>query len=489
MIERISERIKTRLLHRSNRILSISWLTSTARWLLSVLNIVLVASVFGAWSREEIMDKNRITQESGFCYVYALPYSAFILRLDSEEDPTRSKSLLTETGQPLGPSHSLHGDIRDKGQGRYSHWDGYLYFSSSDNSNPITNGRVYAVKLSFQPPAYVLAGSLLLLVVSVFGLKTSSERFFIPAVFCVLGIGLVALPFELFLRTDLAKLHFVGAFGQLPARITPTLNSQGYRDYEHSLEKSVGKARILLLGDSMTFGWGIADHEIYPRRLSELAGDQVEIISLARNGWSTADQLLALRREGLAYKPDIVVIGVVTNDPGPLSTDPSGQQPEWRIFRRLPLDLQFWRFLDYHINRVGDLLQLRYSYSEWESDIYDPAKKYRGAWEGTVGELAATLKAEGIPGYAFILVGPVKPRSAVQARKYTILKEVFSKAGFHTISLLPAYLEEFRGIDDKTLGALPDDSHPGPEINRFFANKIWAVLEPEVNKRPTEASL
>lgn len=61
----------------------------------------------------------------------------------------RSVIVLLEDGQPLGPAHCSHDDIRTLGRGRYSHWGSKVYFSSSDNSDPNTNGRVYSV----QPPA------------------------------------------------------------------------------------------------------------------------------------------------------------------------------------------------------------------------------------------------------------------------------------------------------------------------------------------------
>jgi lysophospholipase L1-like esterase len=75
----------------------------------------------------------------------ALPDSGILLRLVSDDMQNNSKSnlILTEDGIPLGPAHASHANIRAAGDGRYSHWDGALYFSASDNSDVRTNGRVY----------------------------------------------------------------------------------------------------------------------------------------------------------------------------------------------------------------------------------------------------------------------------------------------------------------------------------------------------------
>jgi hypothetical protein len=56
-----------------------------------------------------------------------------------------SRLRLYEDGRPLGPAHSAHSDIRSLGQGRFSHWGPTVYFSTSDNSDPRTNGRRYSV--------------------------------------------------------------------------------------------------------------------------------------------------------------------------------------------------------------------------------------------------------------------------------------------------------------------------------------------------------
>jgi hypothetical protein len=66
---------------------------------------------------------------------------------DSVENNTRSSVMLFEDGKPLGPPHSAHADIRDIGEGRFSHWRGIgVIFSASDNSDPNTNRRLYTIK-------------------------------------------------------------------------------------------------------------------------------------------------------------------------------------------------------------------------------------------------------------------------------------------------------------------------------------------------------
>lgn len=64
---------------------------------------------------------------------------------DGMERPRRSTVRLGEDGQALGPAHSLHQTIIERGGGAFSHWRDYLILSSSDGSDPRTNGRRYQV--------------------------------------------------------------------------------------------------------------------------------------------------------------------------------------------------------------------------------------------------------------------------------------------------------------------------------------------------------
>jgi hypothetical protein len=62
---------------------------------------------------------------------------------DHQFSPRRSDLVLYQDERQLGPPHALHDDIKQRGGGLYSHWGRYLYFASSDNTDPSSNGRRY----------------------------------------------------------------------------------------------------------------------------------------------------------------------------------------------------------------------------------------------------------------------------------------------------------------------------------------------------------
>ena len=78
----------------------------------------------------------------GHVYLLSVPT---LSRMADNVTGGRSPVLLCEDDRPLGPAHTPHEEIRDLGGGRFSHWGGYVFFSTSDGSDPRTNSRRYRV--------------------------------------------------------------------------------------------------------------------------------------------------------------------------------------------------------------------------------------------------------------------------------------------------------------------------------------------------------
>ena len=98
-----------------------------------------------------------------------------------------------------------------------------------------------------------------------------------------------------------------------------SLNSLGYRDFEYSRERPKNTFRILMLGDSMTFGSGIDKiSDTYPKQLEVLLNkdskQKFEVINTAYPGYNTDSQLYDLYIKGFNFQPDMVFIGYYHND-------------------------------------------------------------------------------------------------------------------------------------------------------------------------------
>jgi hypothetical protein len=82
-----------------------------------------------------------IRHDSGFAYIAQTNHP----ELSGHDRPSAATVLENEVPLP-GPANELHENIRMRGEGRYSFWHDYVYFSSSDNTNPLTNGRSYEIR-------------------------------------------------------------------------------------------------------------------------------------------------------------------------------------------------------------------------------------------------------------------------------------------------------------------------------------------------------
>ena len=93
-----------------------------------------------------------------------------------------------------------------------------------------------------------------------------------------------------------------------------SINSQGFRDPERRLEKRPGLRRVVLVGDSVSWGWGVDNHERFSWLLEDALGLDVEVINMAVPGYGTDQAFLTLHRYGWQYDPDLVLHCVVIND-------------------------------------------------------------------------------------------------------------------------------------------------------------------------------
>lgn len=107
-----------------------------------------------------------------------------------------------------------------------------------------------------------------------------------------------------------------GWFAGAPVHI----NALGFRDSrDYTVEKPTGTYRILVLGDSVTFGHGALYETTYPylleQRLKAWRPDvSWEVWNLGVPGYNTRQELDYLRAVRARFAPDLVVVGFFVND-------------------------------------------------------------------------------------------------------------------------------------------------------------------------------
>ena len=90
-------------------------------------------------------------------------------------------------------------------------------------------------------------------------------------------------------------------------------NSLGFRGPEIAIEKPPGRTRVLVLGDSMTYGVGVEYEETFGAVLETLA-PRLQVINTGVPGYCGEQQLLLLEEFIGRLSPDVVLVAYFWND-------------------------------------------------------------------------------------------------------------------------------------------------------------------------------
>jgi len=94
---------------------------------------------------------------------------------------------------------------------------------------------------------------------------------------------------------------------------TFSTNSFGLRDNEHSIEKPQGTKRIVVVGDSFTWGYGVNDGEVFTDVLETMLTN-TEVINLGVTAYGLDQETEYFRRLGVRFEPDILIVAFCQND-------------------------------------------------------------------------------------------------------------------------------------------------------------------------------
>ena len=96
-------------------------------------------------------------------------------------------------------------------------------------------------------------------------------------------------------------------------------NSQGFRGTrEYIPVPPEGIYRIIVMGDSVSLGYGVKEEETYAASLEKLLREEninAEVVNMSISGFGTAEEIIQFQHVGKNYHPNLVILGYFTNDP------------------------------------------------------------------------------------------------------------------------------------------------------------------------------
>ncbi|HEV8335923.1 MAG TPA: SGNH/GDSL hydrolase family protein [Candidatus Polarisedimenticolia bacterium] len=242
--------------------------------------------------------------------------------------------------------------------------------------------------------------------------------------------------------------------------------------------------RIVALGDSFTFGFGVREEETYPAVLERILNEspgrsaaRFEVLNLGVVGYGTRDEAAVFERQAPGLDPRLVIIGYVLNDP---EIDPRQSlhkyfdPPEWwrrsHVLRLLHLG---WNWLE--IWRFGGGDYLRY--------LHAPGREKWGSVEKGFRSIRRAAEPHGTR--VVLVIFPLVRWSGWAAYPYRDLHLQVAKSaraeGFATVDLLPVFAR-YAAPD---LRLSEQDDHPSPAAHALAARAIAdAVFPPEEAPAP-----
>gem|GEM_PF-2941620 len=555
-------------------------------WSLTVLWLLSIYVLFAGVTLSGDVDKNVVVPLEGKAYQVRVvtPLGSLYAKGNTSGEPRRSTLTLYEDERPLGPAHVEHKQIRSKGGGAYSHWGEELIFSTSDNSDPLSNGRHYRYRARFfvqgplrsglHPMAWVLgllwtaatigrlrrnrvafmplAGVSLLAVVGAVLLPDAQGVAFVlllaitgtAAVFVVAGVlfatrsaavrgkgssipanvallvgslGLAAVVLEwgvgVVERFRLNPASFVhhGAAAESVERTSAELIPSDVRAravkrlkyvtmpegwerrdvklpglqaayYWHDVlhvfnedamrrtggfpRKEPGVFRIMVVGDSLTYGMGVEELWSYPRLLERMLEGRyaVEVLNLGIPGRQSGDVLDVVKRFYDDLQPNLVVYGICLND---FLNSGEGQYatPLFAMPGFLKEHSKFPKFLEEKINGVARRLGFSMDFYD---DILKDVKNYQKRFARDLVDMNAFVLSRGGQRIVVVVLHQFPNYGDRGYRLAMIAERAAQRAGMRVVEV-DGY---FRKFDGRKFRVSKWEPHPNEIGHAIFAGLL-----------------
>jgi len=258
------------------------------------------------------------------------------------------------------------------------------------------------------------------------------------------------------------------------------VNSLGFREREIP-PKTSDRYRIVIVGDSFTWGQGIEEQERYSKLVEQFLGPRYEVFNFGKPGNNMPEHLDVLG-QALAVSHDFVLLQIYINDfetrdmerprPYPLLPEPLGSQLEESS---LLYDMLGGQWV-----RVQELTGISESYAHYmERNLRDPnAPNARRAF-GQLHEFFDRAQAAHVAAGAVIFpaIDALGPSGKTYPFGYLHegVRATCEELKIRCLDLLPLF-STFR--DPRALWVSPFDAHPNAMANRRASFEIQQAFAP-----------
>ena len=257
-------------------------------------------------------------------------------------------------------------------------------------------------------------------------------------------------------------------------------NKYGYRDYEYNLKKKEGVFRIIVLGDSQTFGHGIKDlnntwvKKLEKKLIESVGNTSIEVLSISGPGWNSDTYLYELFKKGFKFNPDLVILAYYHNDipfPISLNCDSSDRKitPDISIFQSSKLV----SFINFRINRLLEKIGEKPRYSDCLNQAYDSIGWEMNKFYLDIMGLSLSIKKIHFMITVIPLIHQLDSNYPL-AGPHKKLKEFSIK---RNIEFLDFYEEGFKNLNPSNLKVSKTDHHLNKNAGDIMADVLFEKIK------------
>jgi lysophospholipase L1-like esterase len=257
-------------------------------------------------------------------------------------------------------------------------------------------------------------------------------------------------------------------------RETIKINSSGFRGNELSNTKEPNEHRILVLGSSITIGWGVPFEKVFTSLLEkQLNQDKQDtkftVINSGIANYNTVLEVLYLQKKLYRFQPDTVVLHYFINDAEIISPGNAG------------FFIRHSRLVALLYNRIKlaiDTKKKQYkSIGDYYSQLYQTNSKGWQAAQKAILDIDAFCKKSGIK--FMVLMQPDLhdlSSGSLQEQCHDQIKNFLSTNKIPYHDLMPAFRKRF-GNHPKHIWVNHDDSHPTDQGHRLMYEELYKYIK------------
>jgi len=267
--------------------------------------------------------------------------------------------------------------------------------------------------------------------------------------------------------TDRPKRHYFSA------------QSRNTRDYKYSVEKPKDTYRIVVVGDSFTFGYGNQFDDSFPKRLERILNlnaqtPKVEVINLGNPGNAIQHNAISVKKALSLLSPNLVILEVTLNDPELTPYGKDGKRVKLRN-GQTPTGLAAYSKIIQFVQTRLENSRSHKQYLEYFLSLFKNKDSLEN-FETGMRQISQACKAANVPlvSVVFPLLSYPLDESYPFKEPHLVVHKVLESNSIPYTDLLSTY----RGIPSIRLTADPvRDPHPNEIAHRIAANELYAWLK------------